>query len=208
MSAFATRHAVHYPRADTSRCRESLNFLIPSTRGLVQPKTAYAASPLIFHASVAYEDHISISKCIPGVAPQVCKNRALSGAPTGYLFLHCRYRCFYFTFRRGREQLEFFSPFYFCIDDNKLRIYKPHMILFLFFLLTTGCSSSNRDILREDLIDELIAIVAWHDKFFSVVQSNGADRRCLMIEEIARLLVKNFKRVSQEDSLQSNEHFK
>lgn len=35
------------------------------------------------------------------------------------------------------------------------------------------------------MIDELIAIVAWRDKFFSVVQSNDADRRCLMIEEIA-----------------------
>lgn len=34
------------------------------------------------------------------------------------------------------------------------------------------------------MIDELIAIVARHDKFFLVVQSNGADRRCLMIEEI------------------------
>ena len=176
-----------------------VEFFNPINEGLVQPKTAYAASPLIFHASVAYEDHISISKCIPGVAPQVCKNRALSGALTRYLFLHRRYRCFYFTFRRGREQLEFFSLFYFGIDDNKLRIYKPHMILFCF----VNDRLFNRDILREDLIDdEFIAMVAWHDKFFSVVQSKVSNDR-----GDCRLLVKNFKRVSQEDSL-TIQHFK
>lgn len=57
------------------------------------------------------------------------------------------------------------------------------------------------------MIDELIAFVAWRDKFFSVVQSNGADRSCNDRRD-CRLFVENFKRVSQEDSLRSNEHFK
>lgn len=116
-----------------------VEFFNPINEGPVQPKTAYAASPLIFHASVAHEDHISISKCIPGVAPRVCKNRALSGGIGGVSFFTPSISMLLFHISLQRRTVRFFSPFYFCIDDNKPRIYTAYDA---FFLLTTGgCSS-------------------------------------------------------------------
>lgn len=86
MSAFATaRRALSEGRH--LALPPVVEFFNPINEGPVQPKTAYAASPLIFHAvRRVRRSYLHIEMYSRGVAPRICKNRALSGALTGYLF--------------------------------------------------------------------------------------------------------------------------